>query len=280
MNVRPMMKSQALPRRLTILALALHALLGSALQAQTPATPPAVELPPASAWSHQWGGGLAMFPSYAGSKQMIVLPLPVLESQYRDWFYISSVRGLGLQFRPLAALQLGVAVAPDINVRRSEDLPAAYRQLDKIPMAPALRWNAELGLGRLQLQAALSTRLARREQAGEGSSLELSGDFGLLALPTLQLAVGASAQLMDERLAQAMFGLSAPQAAKLGVPSYQVGEGLVSAGLFARLSYRLNDQWLLRSKLGVHQLQGDAARSPLLQRRWQPELFVLISRPF
>lgn len=257
--------------------------------AEAPSTPPmqkaqvSKESAP-SPWVHRWGLGFAAFPKYPGSDRLWALPVPLLESRYRERFFISTVHGLGVEGQVLPGLRLGASLLPDLYLRRSQDLPDRFAKLDEIKLAAALRLSAELSQGPWVMQWVSSTRLGRLNAWGKpaerGSSLQVEGGYGLVAAPGLALAAGVSAQWMDAQLANTLLGINAAQATATGQASYTLGSGIKNVGLFARAHYQWDAEWQLQGRLAVQQLRGDAASSPLVQRRLQAELFLSLSRGF
>ncbi|MBB4844617.1 outer membrane protein [Paucibacter oligotrophus] len=237
-----------------------------------------------SSWTHRWGVGFAAFPKYPGSDRFWALPVPLLESRYRERFFISTVHGLGVEGQVLPGLRLGASLLPDLYLRRSQDLPERFAKLDEIKLAPALRISAELSHGPWVMQWISSTRLGRLNSWGkpaeQGSSLQMEAGYGLVAAPGLALAAGVSAQWMDAKLANTLLGINAAQAQATGQSIYTLGSGVKNLGLFARAHYQWDADWQLQGRLAVQQLRGDAANSPLVQRRLQPELFLSLSRGF
>jgi MipA family protein len=65
---------------------------------------------------------------------------------------------------------------------------------------------------------------------------------------------------------QSYFGLDAQAAQASGIRQYRIGAGLKDVHAQLRWNWILSPEWLVSSTLRVSRLQGDAARSPLVQR--------------
>ena len=64
-----------------------------------------------------------------------------------------------------------------------------------------------------------------------------------------------------------MYGITAQQAATSGLPTFEAGSGLLSGSLALIWSFDLASHWVLVGNLEGRRLQGDAARSPITERR-------------
>lgn len=239
---------------------------------------------PATAADSDWRlrGGVAALaqPKYVGADKQRLLAAPLIEARWRKQVFLGSLRGLGYEAELGEGASVSAALAVDTHQRRRKD-GLRVQALDEIKLAPALRLGAELALGPVFVNAVSSTRLGKDSKpGGRGSSVELEAGYGLLPAPGLALAFGVSAKLMDAKLGQALLGINSAQAAASGLRPHQVGAGLHSLGVFGQASYQLGADWQLFAKLGVASLRGDAAGSPLVQRKNQPTLAIAASRSF
>jgi outer membrane scaffolding protein for murein synthesis (MipA/OmpV family) len=96
--------------------------------------------------------------------------------------------------------------------------------------------------------------------------LKLGRDVELTLLPTLRWA--------DAREMHAWFGIDPAAAASSGRTAYAPGAGLERAAFEAALDVPLSGRWHAVGSLAVARLLGDAAASPLAERRWQPMALV------
>ena len=85
----------------------------------------------------------------------------------------------------------------------------------------------------------------------------------------LSLSVGPGLTWMDSRYASTYYGVSAEQSANTGYAAYKAGAGLNALRLSASADYQLTREWGLSAKLGLTQLQGDAAGSPTVEKKNQ-----------
>lgn len=260
---------------LCTLALALASTL---VVAQSPAA--AGTPAPAGDWQLRGGAALIMQPRYSGGKKLRTLGAPLLEARWRENFFLSTLRGAGYEMRLGEGAAVSLALAPDLYQRRRKDGPR-LAALDEVKVAPALRLGSELAMGPVFANAVLTQRLGSGgKRGGRGLHAELELGYGLLNGPDLALALGVSATAMDGKLGQALYGVSAAEAARSGLRVHGVSAGLHSLGLFAQASYRLDEHWLLFAKAGLASLRGDAGESPVVLKARQPSLALALSRSF
>jgi outer membrane protein len=104
---------------------------------------------------------------------------------------------------------------------------------------------------------------------GVYAPLKLGGDVELTLLPTVRWA--------DAREMQAWFGIDPAAAAASARAAYAPHAGLERAAFEAALDLPLRDGWHAVGSLALARLLGDAASSPLAERRWQPMALVGVS---
>lgn len=235
---------------------------------------------PAADWQLRGGAALLLQSRYSGGEDLRTLGAPLLEARWRENVFLSTVRGAGYEMRLGEGAALSLALAPDLYQRRAKD-GDRLKGLDEVKIAPALRLGGELALGPVFLNAVATQRLGSSgKPGGRGLHAELELGYGLLSGADLALALGVSATAMDGKLGQALYGVSAAESSRSGLPRHSVGAGLHSVGAFAQASYRLDAHWLLFAKAGLSSLRGDAGASPVVLKRRQPSLALAVSRSF
>jgi MipA family protein len=226
--------------------------------------------PPARDWRFSVGAGILSSPEFIGAGDQKTLLLPSFEARYKDWFFASPRDGIGLQTN-LSGLKLSGALGIDLNSRDPKDDPR-IAGLRKVGAAPALRLKAEYGFGDLGVSALLASRLG--SDVKRGSSLQLEGGYNLLKGQQYLGTVGLSARLMDGKFADNFLSVSPQDSAASGLRPYKAGSGLLDAGVFVQGAYFFNDRWSIFSRLQYMQLQGDAADSPIVQKKGQPSFLL------
>lgn len=267
-------RRRAHPARTGLLALAWAALpLPAAVWAQT-AT--AVVDPPADGGvTYALGGALIAAPSYAGGSGTALKPRPLWALRYGR-LRVSGARSSGLLARPGDAgsgasadlieeptWRLGTSLRIDSGRSAGDDpvlagLPEIRRTLrGRVYAAFDLgpRWGASVGYGRDLLG-----------RVGGGTA-NVGVDYALRLYPGVETSLGLGASLADRSYMQTYFGIAPGVAAATGRSAYEPGGGLMELHLGLGARTQLQGRWTLFGGVGVSQLQGDAAASPLTTRR-------------
>jgi len=225
--------------------------------------------PLASDWSFVFGGGALAVPSYPGADSTKVIPLPFVDIRYGDRVFLSPITGLGVNLFVVPGARLGLALLPDLGRTASSS--------DRLRGWGDLGAGADLKLfGQLHVAGPLGVLASVRRQFGAGNGTVV--DAGLTGtLPLLRrLIVSATGTLTwaNARYTRSYFGVDADQSAAAlsygsALPTFAAGAGLRDASLGLLAIVPLDRHWSLQSVTRTEVLLGDAASSPLTQRRFQ-----------
>jgi outer membrane scaffolding protein for murein synthesis (MipA/OmpV family) len=222
--------------------------------------------PPEYAWI---GAGVRSRPAYDGSSAQRLEPIPTVRYYGKPWF-ARTTQGLleGGARRELAGgITLGVQAAYEGGRAASEsEFLREHTVPDVSPGASVgLHLESDRHLGPMPVTLLARVRQNVDRDRGAQADLRLTGIF----FGSARATVGAYLQSTwaSGRSNQTYYGV-APPSGTTGLPAYHAGGGLLSlaAGLLGGID--LSRQWILLWSLEGHQLQGDAARSPLAERRW------------
>ncbi len=239
------------------------------IQVEPPSVRQGAELRPAQ-WQVRLGAGAAFGPIYPGSSTIRAVPLPVLEVAYRpelpflDSVFFNGRDGLGVVAFRQGPISIGgsVGFAPG----RDQDLAARLHGMGDIDSAAraSLFLRADFGPFGLSLQG----YQAMGEQ--EGATLVLGASMRQPIGRRLMLLGRVEATWADEDNMQQWFGVTTQQASRSRFPAYNAGAGLRSVSANLTGIYNITDSWSLSVSAGVSQLLGDAADSPITERKTQP----------
>jgi MipA family protein len=101
---------------------------------------------------------------------------------------------------------------------------------------------------------------------------QISSDFSLSFSPNIVWA--------DKKYNQTYFGVTSVQSANSGFKAYNAGAGVKSVGLAVGAEYKFTPNWSANAALALNQLQGDAAKSPLVQKKAQTTLAAGVNYKF
>lgn len=107
-----------------------------------------------------------------------------------------------------------------------------------------------------------------------GSRLVLSTELPLKVDDSLSFSISPNLVWGDKKFTQAFFGVNAVQAANSSFKLFNAGGGIKSIGLNLGAQYKFDKNWSAQANLSIDQLRGDAAKSPLTQKKGQASAFV------
>jgi len=253
----------------------------SAASAQTPAANP---MPDGSRDMYA-GLGSVSAPRYEGADSNKLTPLPVLQIQWSNGFFISGLSaGMHLsnqptvEFGPLLALQphrddggngrgagdIGAMSGLSMLIQRADEgnrlagMEKIYARLQaggffNYYLTPQWRLTTSLlyGAGNERKGARLTLGVQR-----------LAAQIG----SRHALSVSARVTVANREYNQDFFGVSLAEAAASGNPFYAAAGGLQDAGIGARWNWKVTPSWLVASSVQVTRLLGSAKNSPLVER--------------
>lgn len=235
---------------------------------------------PAAGDSLTVGGGLAYVPEYTGSKKSRVVPVPYIERTFNNGFFLSTMRGLGYQTSVggvglSAALAYGGARAD--HKRNMFDGSDALKGMGEIDGAAQAVLGASYQLGTVGLSLSTTQNLAHREH---GATYTLGGSTSLYTTASDQVGLSLSTEYADKKHMQTYFGVTAAQSATSGYRAFSAKGGFANVSASVSWNHVLDKNWSVHTVLGVSHLTGDAADSPLTQRKTTPLLMTGVAYKF
>ncbi len=229
-----------------------------------------------SDWSITVGGGVLSTPSYPGAASSRVMPMPFFDVQYRQLLFLSPMSGLGINAVATPQVQAGVAVQPDFG--RTASSADRLRGWGDVSPGADLKVFGMYSLGRIALLGDVRRQLG----AGNGTLID-GGVTGMLVHSRyLMLSATATVSWADGRYARAYFGVDGNQSAQalaqgVRLPTFSAGAGLRDAALSLVAIVPIDDRWSVQTLVRAEVLLGDAAASPVTERRVQPTVGGLIA---
>jgi outer membrane protein len=219
------------------------------------------------------GAGPLLSPAYDGAKKEKVGPFPFIkiDGVWHDHISVSTGRGIGVNLLGSGPWQAGFSLG--YSGGRSESDDPRLRGLSDISSAVAPGAFVSYEFHAFTFDLDVKDRLGN----DPGAEATLSGRYSFSPLPKLRLSVGPSITFADKRYNQTFFGVTASEAVRataLGNPlhAYRANAGAKDAGLSMIGFYQLGGHWSLGGIVGVSELLGKDAESPLTQHRLQPEV--------
>jgi len=241
--------------------------------------------PVADSWHFLAGAGVASQPKYPGSGQRLNTLLPML-SAFRGRYFIGGMPGAGLPAGVGAYLlqdgpwRAGVGLGANLrSPRREADSPRLHGLGDIHGTAlgslfGSYSWHA------LTARSAVVTDLGGQGQ-GTRVALDLEGRYS--PVPRLKLTAGPGLTWDNGQYSQTFFGISGQQSASSGQAPWTAGSGIHTLRFALGADYQFGgawDAWGVGAHLTLARLQGDAARSPVIESRSQDSFALFASYRF
>jgi MipA family protein len=251
-----------------------------------------------SPWSVSLGAGVVSVPEYEGASKRVTSLAPDLNISYktRDYGSISlGAKGRGLSWTIVEqdAYSFGIGLQGDAGRTDSKDgtafKPGSKRLLGMGEIKPSFELTA---FGHVTLGVPLYLQVSKGASAGQpdagnfstkgpgGTHIELSSEIPYEVSKSLSLSLTPTISWADAKFTQSYFGVTAAQAARSGFAEFKAKGGIRSVGVSLGANYKVDPNWSVNATASISQLQGDAGRSPLTQKKGQAVAGVGVSYKF
>ena len=214
------------------------------------------------------GFSIVSAPRYEGSKETQTRIHPIPDLNYKIGNLVLSTSGVRYTFADNENFTIGAILSGDGDRRdkKSSFVPGS----DFLKGIGDVKATATLGVFGSVNAGIPFTFSVLKTPSGKGHG-GLIADFGTsLPCPITDkwmAGVGVSAQYADEKYMQSYFGVTPLQAANTKFIAYKPKAGIKSVGLSFFSEYAFNKEWSLGANVALNQLQGDAAKSPIVQKK-------------
>lgn len=200
-------------------------------------------------------------PKYGGAKAYRALPLPYL-SLSQGIFFVD-----GLSAGVAYPLTSNISVGPILAIGLGRKEGDAARLSGTGDIARNLQYGAFMRWH--EGPASASIKFMQSAHGGYGGHVDLDLAYAVIDTGKDRVSIGAGTQWSNSSAAQTYFGINSQQAANStqGLPEYHPSAGFTSINAKASWEHRFDNSWSMRSTLGVGSLLGDAANSPIVERR-------------
>lgn len=241
--------------------------------------------PVADSWHFLAGAGIASQPKYPGSARRLNTFLPLLSAN-RGRYFIGGMPGAGVPAGVGAYLlqdgpwRAGVGLGANLrSPRREADSPRLHGLGDIHGTALGSLFGSYT-FEALVVRSAVITDLGGQGQ-GTRVALDLEGRFS--PVPRLMLSAGPGLTWDNGQYSQTFFGIDGRQSANSGQAPWRAGSGIHTLRFALGADYQFGgawDAWGVGAHLTLARLQGDAARSPVIESRSQDSFGVFASYRF
>jgi MipA family protein len=251
-----------------------------------------------SPWSVSLGASVVSVPEYEGASKRTTSLAPNGNITYktRDYGSISlGGRGLGLSWTIVDqdAYSFGIGLSGDAGRTDKKDgsafSPGSKRLLGMGEIKQSFEFTA---FGHVVLGVPLYLQISKGPSAGQpdannfsikghgGTHIELSSEIPYEVSKSLSLSLSPTISWADTKFTQSYFGVTAAQAARTGFAEFKAKGGIRSVGIALGANYKIDSNWSATASASYSQLQGDAGRSPLTQKKGQAVAAVGVSYKF
>lgn len=220
------------------------------------------------------GGGVDVAPRYSGSDKSRVGAAQVVDYAMANGFFISTTWGIGygnnignLDYSAAVSYRTGRKdkdVSSDSISSGSDYLRGMGDIKGSAIVVPGLGYKVTDWL-HLQLQAEVP--VSERDN-GEAAHFGISSP--LYTSPNNAVTLALTSSWGSGKYMQTYYGVSAAQSAASGFARHDAGAGIYAYSLNLDWTHRLTSRWSVLAAAGVTQLTGDAADSPIVQRKTSP----------
>lgn len=228
------------------------------------------------------GLGVGYLPEYLGAKKHRAVPILIGEYNNGKGFFVSSMRGIGMESN-YGDVKLSAALGFRAGRDDSRNNSALFGSDDLRGMGDIsgmLTGNLEVSTlvaGNIKLYASTNLALSKREN---GSSYKFGVSPLLYQSTTDQVGLDLSAEYGDAKFNQTYFGVSAAQSARTPYKAFQVKAGFNQLSASVAWNHVIDSNWSVRTMVGVSQLTGDVADSPIVKKKTNPAILSTVNYRF
>lgn len=220
------------------------------------------ERPAPGTWSVTLGAALADRPDYPGSSLYRVRPVPLIAIGYGDRL-VAGPFGVGFAALDWKGLRVGPVLGIEGGRRESVD-PHLYGLGD---ISASVTGGAFVSY-RVGVFDIYATARQAINDSGSGLAGLVQFNFRQALVPRqLYLIVGPDMEFGNREHEQTWFGVTPTQSLQSGLPVYTPGGGVNTVGVHAALTYRASEHVFWRAFVNLKNLAGQAADSPIVERR-------------
>ena len=236
----------------------------------------------ADSWRFSAGLGVVSQPRYPGSADTKTTVLPVFSANYGRYF-IGAVPGAGVPVGVGAYLvqdshwRVGAALGGNLNKPRKESDSARLAGWGDIDGTALGSVFASYSDSWWKVGANVITDLGGKDQ-GTRVSMDFEAKYSPMA--NLLLTAGPGFTWADGKYTQTFFGITPAQSASSGLPRYSAQSGVNAVNFNIGANYQLDAQWGLGARFTTSRLRGDAANSPITEKKAQNTFGVFASYRF
>jgi MipA family protein len=249
-------------------------------------------------WSVSLGLFVTSSPEYEGGKKRVTSALPDFNLSYRTkdfgTFGVGSKsRGASWTIIDKEEYSFGIAIGGDAGRTDKKDGTAFRPGSKRLLGLGEIKSSAEFGVfGHVVAGIPISLQIMKGIGDGKadnkdfsikghgGTHAELGTEIPLKLNESLTLSFSSSVSWADKKYTQTYFGVTSAQAARSNFKEFNAKGGVKSVSVGVGLNYQIDKNWSANAGLTYSQLQGNAAKSPIIEKKSQPSALIGIGYTF
>lgn len=215
------------------------------------------------------GPGLRSRPAYDGSSSQRTELVPVVR-YFGPTLFVRSTQGVleaGARTELMPGLYAGAQLAYEPGRLGSESGFLASRNVADISRGASvglqMEWDHKIGPAPITLLG----RVRKNLKSELGTQLDLRLSAGVFQRGPFAAGVFGQAIWADAKSTNAHYGIAPEQSATTGLPGFQPRSGWLNTSFGLLWSLDVGPKWVAVGSLERRRLAGDAASSPLVERR-------------
>ena len=208
-------------------------------------------------------------PAYDGAADRQTEFIPAIR-YYSGPLFVRSTEGVlegGVRMQLMPGLAAGGQLAYEAGRQASESGFLERHKVANVKRGASiglhLEWDQSFG----PMPVTLLGRYRHNLDAELGDQVDLRLTLGLHESGRFRAGVYGQGIWGNAKATNTYYGITAQQAAATGLPAYQAGSGLMNAGLGALWAFDVTPKWVALGTMERRRVEGDAAGSPLTERR-------------
>ena len=214
------------------------------------------------------GPGVRGRPAYDGSDSQRAEVVPVIRYLGHPWF-LRSTQGVlegGARMAVAPGVHVGAQLAyePGRKTRDSDFLK--NRNVSDVDYGASigaqLEWDHKFG----PVPITVLARVRQHTESDRGAQADLRLSAGVFQSGRLGVGVFSQATWASAKSTNSFYGVTPQESAATGLPTYAAGSGLLLSSVGLLYSIELTRDWVVVGNFEARHLQGDARRSPIVER--------------
>ncbi len=247
-----------------------------------------------SPWEVSAGIGVSTSTEYEGASKRVNGLAPSFNIGYRtDGFgtFAAGERGLSWTVVEKDDYSFGVAIAPGLGRVDNKDGTAIRPGSKRLKGMGQIKTAADFSMyGHVMAGLPIELEVTRNMGNGKlknnafeghgGTTISFGTTLPYEVMPSLTLSFSPKLIWADQKYTQAFFGVTAAQSAASGFKAYKADGGIKSIDMDFGAKYKIDKNWSANGGVNYSVLRGNAAKSPIVQKKSSASLYAGVSYQF